>query len=504
MRSTTATTKIARADGASAASLRFFDARALTPILMLPEDAAAGRLEIELSGGPWSKASVENLETGAKRDFEIAGAKTLVLDVSRGPLAVRIQPAEKPGGETRATVSVGAARSLTAEEIVARERVWDAGQREKVANFSCQMKASLRFRVAEVNETFDLTIQGPFFFERGHSPDWAWHEFFLNGVLWKGKMLPRIPILQADKVTTLPLDIELTEAYDYVLKSETRVGGRRAYHVSFTPEEQRRRQAHLSRQRLDRRRDVCAPPPRVGPAQPERRNPVERPDRVLPRRARAAGRLPSARDPRRAGLPDGRPHDGHRAGRPDDRRSSSTRPTSKRKRHEAYATAGPDGARYRQGPAVPRARPAETGRSDRGHEGQQEEPLRAARRLLRPVRRLSAAADRPAVLRLRSLPQGQAAVRLLCRRDPDRQLHGPVSLRHPLRSGRRSLRYGHSLRRRLVSQRTGSQVGDGQGSAGDRAGQHRASPGPVSQGVPRALLEVERLPARQRTPGPTS
>jgi hypothetical protein len=89
--------------------------------------------------------------------------------------------------------------------------------------------------VADVNETFDLTIRGPFFFHRGEPADWVWKDFYLNGVKWKGKTLPKIPILQPEKVTTLPLDIRLTEDYLYVLEGTADLEGRRAYEITYTP-----------------------------------------------------------------------------------------------------------------------------------------------------------------------------------------------------------------------------------------------------------------------------
>ena len=215
---------------------RFFDAKAFTPIVFLPAASASSpRVEIELAPDAYSNASVEDLDTGARRDFPLAGAKLLTLDPRRGALAVVLHPARKPGGETRTTVEVGAARGLTAEEIVARERVWDAGQRERVSSYVAKLKTSLRFRIAEVNETFDLTILGPLFYRRGEPPDWEWDEFYLNGVKWKGKTLPKLPILQPEKVTTLPLDIRLTEDYDYTLHGEATISGRRAYHILFAP-----------------------------------------------------------------------------------------------------------------------------------------------------------------------------------------------------------------------------------------------------------------------------
>lgn len=227
-------TKAVRRDGTPFDVLRFFDAKKFTPIFLLPEDPA-GAAAIDLSDGAFAKATVENLGSGVKKDFDLRGAKTLTLDLSKGPLAAVLEPAARQTGETRASVEVGAARGLTAEEIVARERAWDAGQREKVRSFIADMKASLRFRIGEVNETFDLTILGPFYFRRGEPPDWEWDEFFLNGVKWKGKTLPKLPILQPEKVTTLPLDIRLTEDYDYTLRGEATVSGRRAYHITFAP-----------------------------------------------------------------------------------------------------------------------------------------------------------------------------------------------------------------------------------------------------------------------------
>lgn len=213
-------------------ALRFFDAKKFTPVILLHASAQA---RLELPDASAESASVENLSTGARRDFDLKGARTLVLDASKGPLAVVVHPASRAGGDTRTAVEVGASRGLTADEIVARERAWEAGQRERVQSFIADMKASLRFRVADVNETFDLTIRGPFYMRRGEPADWQWDEFYLNGVKWKGKTLPKLPILQPEKVTTLPLDIRLSEDYTYDLRGEATVDGRRTYHVGYAP-----------------------------------------------------------------------------------------------------------------------------------------------------------------------------------------------------------------------------------------------------------------------------
>jgi hypothetical protein len=224
-------------DGASAPVLRYFDAKAFTPILLLPQDPA-GESRVELTGGPFLSAAVENLASGVKRDFDLKGASALTLDISRAPLAVVLHPAARSGSDTRAAVDVGAERGLTAEEIIARERAWDAGQREKLHSYIALMDTSLRFRIAELASSLDLTIVGSFFWERGKAPDWEWREFFLNGVKWKGRTIPKLPILQPDKVTTVPLDIRLTEEYQYELGGETDIDGRPVYRVHFRPREE--------------------------------------------------------------------------------------------------------------------------------------------------------------------------------------------------------------------------------------------------------------------------
>ena len=120
-RDPTATTRT-RKDGSSAPVLRFFDAKSFTPILLLESDPS-GETRIDLSGASYARASVENLASGVKRDFDLKGAKALTLDLSKGPLAAVLHPAARKGGETKAEVAVAAIRGLTARDHRARARL---------------------------------------------------------------------------------------------------------------------------------------------------------------------------------------------------------------------------------------------------------------------------------------------------------------------------------------------------------------------------------------------
>jgi hypothetical protein len=124
---------------------------------------------------------------------------------------------------------------LSAEEIIARVRAWKARQKSQLKSFTATMTTSLRLRIGNLKETFDLTIKGPMFSERNKPYDWVWKEFYVNGVKWKSKRVPKIPLLQPEKVKIMPLDISLSEEYDYSLAGETTTAGQRVYIVDFQP-----------------------------------------------------------------------------------------------------------------------------------------------------------------------------------------------------------------------------------------------------------------------------
>ena len=94
---------------------------------------------------------------------------------------------------------------------------------------------SMRFRFAELNNTFDLALAGPFFYEKGGGYDWAWSEAYFNGVRWKGKKIPELPLLQPEKVSDMPLALTFDDAYAYTLAGEDTVNGIPCWALDFTP-----------------------------------------------------------------------------------------------------------------------------------------------------------------------------------------------------------------------------------------------------------------------------
>ncbi len=212
----------------------------LLPALTAPDNASArGPLTLALDAPIYDSAEVLELATGRSRRFEIprsTEAPRLSLSTAAGPLVVRLTARVRaPAEAARADVGVTAARGLTAEEILAKHQVWRAARDARWSRFAARNRTSIRFRFADLATTLDLTIAGPFFYEPGKGYDWAWSEAYFNGVKWKGKKVPELPLLQPEKVSELPLELTFNDAYRYVLRGEETVDGVKCWVLDFAP-----------------------------------------------------------------------------------------------------------------------------------------------------------------------------------------------------------------------------------------------------------------------------
>ena len=200
--------------------------------------AARGPLVLELDAPSYTTAEVHDLATGRSRRFDLpaSGTPRLSLTTANGPLAVVLAAREKaPSEATRAATDVSAVRPLTVEEILARHQAWRAGRDARWTRFSATNRTSFRFRLEGFPTPFELTFEGPFFYERGKGFDWAWQTAYFNGVRWKGKKFPELPLLQPEKVSELPLDMTFNEAYSYELEGEDDLRGAPCWVVRFEP-----------------------------------------------------------------------------------------------------------------------------------------------------------------------------------------------------------------------------------------------------------------------------
>jgi hypothetical protein len=173
------------------------------------------------------------------RNTPAGGGKRRALHVGSAP-APRAALFEKqvatPGFEMPAEdLEVAGERGLTAEEIIARYQLLQRDQDDRLERWMADGRIDFHFKLAQSGSTVDVSIDCHYFWERGGHLEWEQTGYYINGNRVGWKRMPELPLIQPDKVITLPLDLTLDKTYAYRLSGEDRVGGRDAYVLAFEP-----------------------------------------------------------------------------------------------------------------------------------------------------------------------------------------------------------------------------------------------------------------------------
>jgi hypothetical protein len=132
-------------------------------------------------------------------------------------------------------VTITTERTMPVAEILRRLQANEDGQARALDHYEAVNTTHLRFQGSTGIQTVEATFEGAFFFEQGKPYDWAWQTFFVNGVKWRGKRIPEIPLIEPEKAATLPLEITFDRDYDYSLRGTATIDDRECWVVDFEP-----------------------------------------------------------------------------------------------------------------------------------------------------------------------------------------------------------------------------------------------------------------------------
>ncbi|HYN20202.1 MAG TPA: hypothetical protein VE078_04520, partial [Thermoanaerobaculia bacterium] len=170
---------------------------------------------------------------------EVQGQSLIVRLDKPGRVAVlgleRATAAERGEGGVEEKLAVATERQMPVEEILRRLQAFEDAQDRKLDTYSAINTTHLRFQPAAGTQTFEATLQGPFFVSDKTGSDWAWETLFVNGVRWRGKTIPEIPLVQPEKAAAMPLQIHFSKQYRYRLRGSEPIDGREAWVVDFAP-----------------------------------------------------------------------------------------------------------------------------------------------------------------------------------------------------------------------------------------------------------------------------
>ncbi len=132
-------------------------------------------------------------------------------------------------------VEVESEREVPVEEILRRLQAFEDAQARRIDHYSATDTTHLRFGVGAGVQNFEATLEGPYFWAPDTGADWAWQTFYVNGVKWRGRSIPEIPLVQPEKAAAMPLEITFDKTYRYRLRGTETVDGRDCWVVEFAP-----------------------------------------------------------------------------------------------------------------------------------------------------------------------------------------------------------------------------------------------------------------------------
>lgn len=163
---------------------------------------------------------------------DVAGVTAERLDLG-GVTALRVRAGT--GDRFAEGVMVGGSRALTADEIVARHQAAAARQASTIRSDLATGTLTLTFEapgfVAPVTVTSKTTI-----FRDATTVDVQQSDIRVNGVGFTPRDgVPRLPILEPERVAAVPLTITLTSVYRYTLAGRETADGHSCYVIAFSP-----------------------------------------------------------------------------------------------------------------------------------------------------------------------------------------------------------------------------------------------------------------------------
>jgi hypothetical protein len=185
-------------------------------------NATAPRVRDLLTGAVEKPARVQALDGNRLRLTVPLAGHPLILDFNSG------------AGDVFAVSSDVRKEVLPAVgEIIARYQQVQAAQDAAVRNYLAHMRIEQHFHPSPADPAYNIVTENRLFFEHG-AVEWEELSFSLNGATWTSNR-PSFPLLQPEKVLSLPLDLRLSQDYSYRLVGVDLVMGRSAYVIRFDP-----------------------------------------------------------------------------------------------------------------------------------------------------------------------------------------------------------------------------------------------------------------------------
>jgi len=201
-----------------------------------------GPLELALSEPTGTPPTIEDALRGARmpaRSFNYnSSTRTARMELSGGPGPLVVDWSAGGGGNYSTREDVASTLIPSVAEIISRSQQAQAVQDGLLSSYIAQANMEQNFRNTAIDSGFDVMTENRFFVEGTHA-EWEELSFRLNGTKW-GPNRPAFPLLQAEKVLSLPLDLRLNTDYHYHFVGVETIDGRACFALRFDPADENR------------------------------------------------------------------------------------------------------------------------------------------------------------------------------------------------------------------------------------------------------------------------
>jgi hypothetical protein len=132
-------------------------------------------------------------------------------------------------------VEVKGGVDLKVEEIIARWQQYREAQKHRLENYRASSFMNLHFESTNVAPGFDISMQFEEYFDRGAKVELAQKALYVNGVKFNNKYEFPLPQIEPEKVLTPPLELKVSERYEYKLLGTEHVNGVLCYVLGVEP-----------------------------------------------------------------------------------------------------------------------------------------------------------------------------------------------------------------------------------------------------------------------------
>ena len=214
-----------------------FDGRTFATYLIYWGDQSSDPLQVSLTLPVEGVPAVYRLVDGAKlqaadytRNQENGRVRTRV-PLPGGPVLVDFNEGASEVFVQRSDVT--AEKQLTVQEIIARHQQQQRAQDALVQSYIASARMEQHFRPTMTDPGYDVVTENRYYVA-DDGIEWEELSFSVNGSRW-GSDRPPFPLLQPEKVLSLPLQLRFDNDYRYRLAGTERIGEFDCYVVRFDP-----------------------------------------------------------------------------------------------------------------------------------------------------------------------------------------------------------------------------------------------------------------------------